>query len=150
MSNKTAVDNFMAQKKIAFVGLSRKGNQFSNMAHKALKKGGYEIIPVNPSAEAIGGEKCYPDLNSIEGKVDAALVMTPSAEAAEIVESAAECGIKHVWIQQGAESEDAEAIGAEKGIELVTGECIMMFAEPTALMHRVHRWVWGKLGKLPK
>lgn len=150
MNSKTAVQEFLSQKAIALVGLSRKGNQFSNMAFKELKKKGYTMIPVNPNAEEIDGEKCYPDLNSVKEMVTAALVMTPSAQVPAVVTSAADSGIKHIWIQQGAESDEAKSLGDEKELSLVSGECIMMFAEPTAMLHRFHRWVWGKLGKLPK
>jgi predicted CoA-binding protein len=76
--------------------------------------------------------------------------MTPSSQTASVVESAAACGIQHVWIQQGAESDEAVKIGDEKGLSMVSGECIMMFAEPIGFVHRFHRWIWKKLGRLPK
>ena len=150
MNTKAGVSEFLAQKKIALVGLSRKGNQFSNMAFKELKKRGYEVLPVNPAVDSIDGEKCYPDLKALEGAADAALIMTPSSQSAAVVKTAAESGIKHVWIQQGAETDEAVKVGADNGLNLVSGECIMMFAEPTAFLHRLHRWIWGKLGKLPE
>jgi len=150
MNSKASVDNFIGKKNIAFVGLSRKGNQFSNSVYKELSKKGYTFFPVNPGADEIGGVKCYPDLAAVKDKVDAALVMTPASQVPAVLESAAENGIKNVWVQQGAESEEAEKIGKEKGIDLVSGECIMMFAEPVGFLHRIHRWVWGRLGKLPK
>lgn len=150
MNSKASVDNFIGKKNIAFVGLSRKGNQFSNSVYKELSKKGYTFFPVNPGADEIGGVKCYPDLAAVKDKVDAALVMTPASQVPAVLESAAENGIKNVWVQQGAESEEAEKTGKEKGIDLVSGECIMMFAEPVGFLHRIHRWVWGRLGKLPK
>lgn len=149
MNSKASVENFIKQKNIAFVGLSSRGNQFSNTVYKELSKKGYTFIPVNPNAEEIAGVKCYPDLAAVKGMADAALVMTPAAQVPEVLISAAENGIKHVWVQQGAESEDAVKVGTEKGLDLVSGECIMMFAEPVGFLHRIHRWVWGRLGKLP-
>ena len=150
MNTKAAVEEFLAQKNIALVGLSRKGNQFSNSAYKELKKKGYNVFPVNPNAETIDGEKCYPDLNSLTGKVDGALIMTPSSQVPAVVKSASDAGIKRVWIQQGAESDEAVRVAEENDLSLVHGECIMMFAEPTAPMHKFHRWVWKLLGKLPQ
>ena len=150
MNTKESVDQFLAQKSIALVGLSRKGNQFSNSAFKELKKKGYNMIPVNPNAESIDGEQCYPDLNSLKDKVDGALIMTPSNQAPDVVKSASDAGIKHVWIQQGAESEEAARIAEENKLNVVSGECIMMFAQPTASIHRFHRWVWKLFGKLPE
>ena len=61
---------------------------------------------------------------------------------------AARAGIKRVWLQQGAESAEAAAAAAACGVELVAGECILMFAHP-ASYHRVHRWVRGLVGRLP-
>lgn len=149
MNSKASVNSFLEKKKIALVGLSRKENQFSNSVYKELSRKGYTVIPVNPNAGEIGGVKCYPDLLSVKGLVEAALVMTPAAEVPAVLMSAAENGIKNVWVQQGAESEEAVKIGGEKGLDLVSGECIMMFAEPVGILHRIHRWVWRRLGKLP-
>jgi uncharacterized protein len=150
MNSKVSVENFIAKKTVALVGLSRKGNQFSNSVYKELTGKGYTVIPVNPGADEIGGVKCYPDLQSVKDLVESALVMTPSAQVPAVLMSAAENGIKHVWVQQGAESEEAVKVGNEKGLDMVSGECIMMFAEPVGLMHRIHRWLWRRLGKLPK
>lgn len=149
MNSKASVESFIAKKNVAFVGLSRKGNQFSNSVYKELTGKGYTVIPVNPNAEEIGGVKCYPDLQSVKDLVESALVMTPPEQVPAVLMSAAENGIKNVWVQQGAESEAAVKVGSEKGLDLVSGECIMMFAEPVGILHRIHRWFWRRLGKLP-
>ncbi|MDI6780023.1 MAG: CoA-binding protein, partial [Bacteroidota bacterium] len=83
-------------------------------------------------------------------KVSGVLVITKPTETERIVREANSLGIKHIWIQQGAESEASINFCNEKSINCVSGECILMFAEPTAFLHRVHRWVWGVFGKLPK
>ena len=108
------------------------------------------MIPVNPKAEEIGGEKCYPDLNSVKEMVGAALIMTPSSQVPAVVASAADSGIKNLWIQQGAQSDEAAALGAEKGLNMINGECIIMFTGLTGFLHRFHHWVWKILGKLPQ
>ncbi len=150
MNSKQSVDEFLRKKNVALVGLSRKGNQFSNSVYKELVKKGYNVIPVNPAAEEIGGVKCYPDLKSAKGLVESALVMTPSARVPEVLQDAEVSGVKHIWIQQGADSKETATLGREKGLDVVSGECIMMFAEPVGFMHRIHRWVWKRLGKLPQ
>ena len=150
MNSKASVENFIGKRKIALVGLSRKGNQFSNSVFKELTGKGYTVIPVNPNAEEIGGVKCYPDLQSVKDLVESALVMTPAAQTQAVVESAAENGIKNVWLQQGAESEEAVKAGSEKGLDLVSGECIMMFAEPVESIHKFHRFLAKIFGRLPK
>jgi hypothetical protein len=72
--------------------------------------------------------------------VHAVLVVVPPQQAIEVVRDAAAAGIRHVWLQQGAESPEAVRVGAELGLNVVSGECILMFARPTGI-HRAHRWI---------
>jgi predicted CoA-binding protein len=150
MTTKAAVADFTAQKKLAVVGISRKAWKFGNVAFKELKKQGYQLFPVNPNAETIEGERCYPSLNALPEPVDGVLVVVPPAETEKVVREAAAAGIKRVWMQQGAASPEAIRFCQENGIEAVHGECILMFTEHSAFIHRAHRWVWGVFGKLPQ
>ena len=150
MTTKASVADFTAQKKLAVVGISRKGRKFGNMAFKELKKQGYQLFPINPNAETIQGERCYPSLGALPEPVDGVLVVVPPAETEKVVREAAAAGIKRVWMQQGAESPEAIRFCQENGIEAIHGECILMFTAPSAFFHRAHRWVWGVFGKLPQ
>jgi len=58
-------------------------------------------------------------------------------------------GIKSVWFQQGSSSDEAIKFCEEKGMSVVSGECIFMFAEPVDSIHKFHRWIWKIFGKLP-
>jgi predicted CoA-binding protein len=150
MMTKAAVADFTAQQKFAVVGISRKGRKFGNMAFKELKQQGYRLFPVNPNAETIEGERCYPSLSALPEPVDGVLIVVPPAETEKVVREAAAAGIKRVWMQQGAESPEAIRFCQENGLEVIHGECILMFTEHSAFFHRAHRWVWGLLGKLPQ
>ncbi len=150
MATKISIAEFLSQKKIAVAGVSHTGNKFSNVVYKELKSKGYRLFPVNPNAENIFGESCYPNLRSLPEKVEGVLVITKPTASENIVREAHALGIKHVWIQQGAESDGAIRFCKENGINVIHGECILMFAEPAAFFHRAHRWVWGVFGKLPK
>lgn len=150
MTTKAAVADFTALEKLAVVGVSRKGRKFGNLAFKELKQKGYRLFPVNPNAETIEGERCYPNLSALPEPVDGVLIIVPPAETEKVVREAAVAGIKRVWMQQGAESPEAIRFCQENGIEVVHGECILMFTERPAFYHRTHRWVWGLLGKLPR
>ena len=150
MVNKSVIDDFIKHKNLAIVGLSRSGKKFSNMAAKELQAKGYQLFPVNPHAAEIDGQKCYPNLQALAGMVDGALVMVPPKEATALINDAAEAGITRIWLQQGAESQEAIDWCAQKGIALVHGECILMFAEPVKSFHRFHRWIWKLIGKLPQ
>jgi len=74
----------------------------------------------------------------------------PPAETEQVVQEAAAAGIRRVWMQQGAESEAAIRFCEEHGMSVVHGECILMFAQPVDSVHRLHRWIWRLLGKLPQ
>lgn len=149
MTTKIAVDDFVAQRKLAIIGVSRGGKKFGNMAFKTLKDNGYRVFPINPHAESIAGERCYPDLKSLPEPVQGVLVVVPPNETEQVVREAAAAGIRRVWMQQGAESAAAIRFCEENGISVVHGECILMFAQPVVSIHRFHRWMWKVMGKLP-
>jgi predicted CoA-binding protein len=88
-------------------------------------------------------------LSVLPEPVGGVLIVVPPAETEKVVRDAAQVGIRRVWMQQGAESETAIRFCEENGISAVHGECILMFAQPAGF-HRLHRWVWGLLGKLPR
>jgi len=150
MTSRAVVDDFVSQRKLAVVGVSRKKMKFGNMAFKELRRKGYKLFPVHPHAETIEGERCYPSLAALPEPVDGVLVVVPPAQAEQVVRDAAAAGIRRVWLQQGAGSAAAIRFCEENGISAVHGECILMFAEPAAFYHRAHRWVWKLLGKLPR
>jgi predicted CoA-binding protein len=150
MVPRSVIDEFLAQKSLAVVGVSRSGGGFGNSVRKDLRKKGYEVHVVHPSADAIAGEPCAKSLAEVADRVTGVVLITPPAETEKLVREAAELGIPRVWMQQGAESKDAIAFCREHGIDVVHGECILMFAEPAGWVHRAHRWVRGATGELPR
>jgi predicted CoA-binding protein len=150
MNTKQEIQEFVSQKTIAMAGLSRNEKAFSANIRKELQGKGYKVLAVNPHATRIGGEPCYPSLSALPEKVGAVLVVTPPAQSEQIVRDAAAQGITRVWLQQGAQSDAAAALCAEKGMSAVSGKCIMMFAEPVGSYHGVHRWFAKVFGQIPK
>lgn len=150
MTTKTAVADFVAQRTLALVGVSRHGKKFGNMALRALKAKGYRVFPVHPQADQIEGEPCYSSLSALPEPVEGVLIVVPPEETEKVVRDAAAAGIRRVWMQQGAESQAAIRFCEEHGISVVQRECILMFAQPVVSFHRFHRWVWKALGKLPQ
>ncbi|MDH3267692.1 MAG: CoA-binding protein [Ignavibacteria bacterium] len=149
MNSKKVVEDFLAQKKVAVVGVSRKKTKFGNAIYKELKQKNYQVYPINPNMDAFEGNTCYPDLLSLPEKVDAVVINVPPVQTEKVVREAKEAGINKVWLQQGSQSEDAIKFCKENRIDCVSNECILMFAQPSAFIHRAHKWVWGVLGKLP-
>jgi len=150
MTSKKLVEEFLAQKKIAVVGVSRKKTKFGNAIFKELKLKGYKVYPVNPHINSFEKEICYPDILSLPEKVDAVVFNIPPAQTEVVLNEVKETGIKKVWLQQGSQSDEAVKFCEENGIDCVSNECILMFAQPSAFMHRAHKWVLGVFGKIPQ
>ena len=150
MTSKALVEEFISQKSLAVVGVSRDPKKFGNSVYRELKQKGYEVFAVNPNTEEIGGERVYPNLEALPKKVGGVVVVVPPRVTEQVVREAAEAGIKRIWMQQGAESKTALRLCEEKGLKTVSRECILMFAEPVASFHKFHRWIWKLFGKLPQ
>jgi len=150
MTTQNSIDDFLAQKKLALIGISRSGKKFGNIIFKELKSKGYKIFPINPNVENIQGERCYPSLKALPEQVGGVIVVVPPVQTEKVVHDIVSAGIKQVWMQQGSESKSAIQFCKKNGISVVEGECILMFVKPVKLFHRMHRGIWKLLGKYPK
>ncbi|MFB3905344.1 MAG: CoA-binding protein [Acidobacteriota bacterium] len=143
------IQNFLSHRSMALVGFSRSGRKFSNSVYRELSGKGYRVFPVNPAGGEVQGIKVYTSLKELPEPVTTAIIMTPRAVTPGALRDAAEAGVKSVWVQQGAESAEAVQVCKEKNLGLVSGRCILMFAEPAAWLHRVHRAFLRVFGRLP-
>jgi predicted CoA-binding protein len=150
MNSKHVIDEFLNQRTLAIVGVSRSGKKFGNAVLRDLTGKGYRLFPVNPNAQVIDGNHCYPNLQSLPEPVGGVVAVVPPRETERVVREAHEAGINRVWMQQGAESESAIEYCKDHSMGEVHGECILMFAQPTAVPHRIHRFFRGLFGKLPR
>lgn len=149
MASLKQIEDFIAAEPIALVGVSRNPKKFGYSAFKELKEKGLKVIPVNPSAETILGEKVYPNVTSLPADVKGIIVLTKKDQTLGVVKEAKSKGIKNIWIQQMADSK--EAINELEGTEInyITGECILMFYKPHSF-HKFHRAILKLFGRLPK
>ncbi|HSI80446.1 MAG TPA: CoA-binding protein [Solirubrobacterales bacterium] len=150
-----AASEFLASKRVAVTGVSRhpKGHG-SNIVYQRLRARGYEVFAVNPNAEEVEGDRCYSDLGSIPGGVDAVVIATRPELAEETMHECADLGIKHVWMHRGpgagSVSEAAADYGRHHGIDVIPGGCPCMF-DPTAdLGHKAMRVVFTLGGNVPR
>jgi predicted CoA-binding protein len=150
MTRKLDVDRFFSKKKLAVVGVSRQKYKFGNTVYYDLKKKGFRVFPVNAHMQTFDNERCFPDLKSLPEPIDGAVLVIPPAQTEQIVKDAAAANVPLIWMQQGSESKSAVQFCKEHNITTVTGECILMFAEPVAFFHKFHRWLNKLFGKLPK
>jgi hypothetical protein len=149
-TKKSAVEEFLAQKTLAVVGVSRSPRKFGHMAYCQLRGKGYKVLAVNPQAASVAGDPCYRDLQSLPEPAGGVLVVVKRSLAEQVVKDAGAAGIRRVWLQQGSASAAAIRLAEEQGMQVVHGHCILMFAEPVASFHKFHRALWGLLGKLPR
>jgi len=149
MTTRRAVEQFLAQKRLALAGASRSGKKFGNTVHKELMRQGYDVVLVHPEASEIDGHKCWASVADLPPDMDGLVLVVPPDQSDDLVKQAAAAGIRNVWMQQRSETEAAVEFCAANGINEVHGECILMHAQPTGF-HKFHRLLWGLLGKLPK
>lgn len=152
MNTKRDIHNFVSQRVLAVVGISRAPRSFGTNAVQELKNKGYRLFLVNPSTDSIRGEKCYARVADIPEKIGGALFLTPPHATELAAREAIEAGVRRLWIQQGAQSDSATAFCndfKDGGLSVVSGYCILMFAEPVTSFHRFHRFFKNLLGGLP-
>lgn len=113
-------------KTIAMVGLSPNSQRPSYFVASYLQYEGYRIIPVNPRADVILGEKAYPDLLSIPVSVDMVDVFRRPEECVEIVQQAIAIGAKSVWLQLQVVNETAAQMAQAAGLQVVMDRCVKM------------------------
>lgn len=148
------INDFLAQKRIAVAGVSRSEKEAANLIYRKLRDSGYEVFAVNPKADQVEGDPCFPDLKSIPGKVDGVVISTPPETAEEIARECAEVGVPRVWMHRsfgtGSVSEAATRYCEANGIAVIPGGCPMMFCDPVDFGHKCMRWVLRLTGGLPK
>ena len=136
------VQDFLAQKRIAIVGVSDKRETGSNMAYKKFKENGYLVYPVNPRISTYDGATCYPDLKSIPDIPDAVFILASPKVTDQIVQECADLGVKHVWMHcmmgtkpglsagMTSVSQEAVEICKANSIEVIPGSCPNQFLDP--------------------
>ena len=147
------VHEFLGQRRIAMVGLSRHPEDFSRLLFREMCKRGYDMVPVNPAAGDLEGRRCFARVQEIEPPAEAALIMTAPRETERVVRDCAEAGVRRVWMHrgggQGAVSKAAAEFCRQQGIHLVEGYCPFMFLPTTQLFHRVHGFILKVMGRYP-
>lgn len=147
------VREFLAQRRIALVGVSRNPKDFSRMLFREMCDRGYDMVPVNPAVSEVESRRCFGRLQEIDPPAEGALVMTAPQDTERVVRDCVEAGVRRVWMHrgggQGAVSNEAADFCHKNGIHLVEGYCPFMFLPHTQFVHRVHRFLLKLLGRYP-
>jgi uncharacterized protein len=108
---------------IAVVGASRDPNKAGGSVPEGLQRRGFRVIPINPFAEVLFGERVYRSLAEVPEKIDLVDVFRPAADAPEIARQAVAVGAKALWLQEDIRSEEARSIAEAAGLDFVEDEC---------------------------
>lgn len=112
-------------KNIAVVGISKNPEKAAHYVPKYLKDKGYNIIPINPTADKILDSKCYSSLKDVQEQVNIVDVFRPSDQVMPVVEEAITKEPKVVWLQEGIHDEEAEESARKSGIDVVFNRCML-------------------------
>lgn len=155
ISVKQAASQFLATKRIAVTGVSRKPEGHgANVVYQRLRDRGYTVFAINPNADQVEGDPSYHDLKSVPGGVEAVVIGTRPEIAADTMRECVELGVYQVWMHRlygtGSVSDAATQYGRENGITVIDGGCPLMF-DPTAdVAHKCMRFVLSLSGAVPK
>lgn len=109
---------------IAVVGLSRNWHRPSNFAAKYMQQHGYRIIPVNPAYDEVLGERCFPDLLSIDEPVDMVDCFRKAEDLPPVLEQAIAIKAKCLWLQLGVINPDVAAAASAAGMDVIMDRCV--------------------------
>ena len=147
------IQTFLACRRLALVGVSRRSDHFSRTVLRELLERGYDVVPVNENAAEIEGLKVSASVSEIQPPVQWALIMTPATRTLDAVKDCHDAGVMNVWLHAGggpgSVEPEALAYAERHGLELVPGECPLMFVENCGFVHRFHAICKRAVGTYP-
>ncbi len=152
MSFNDVAQEFLAQERIAVAGVSRTKQDAANLIYKKLRETGHTVFALNPTAETVEGDRCYPNLQAISGGIDGVIIVTKPEVTEQVVQDAVAAGVPRVWMHNNtfmgsSVSETAVQTCRDHNIQVIAGGCPMMFFD---FGHKCMKWMLGAMGRLPK
>jgi predicted CoA-binding protein len=146
-------NDFLGQRRIALVGVSRDPRDLSRSLFRELRRRGYDVVPVHPTLDAVDAVPCARRLQDVQPPVDGALLMTPPSVTDQVVRDCAEAKVTRVWMHRGAGQGAVSAVAVsfcrDHGIAVVEGACPFMFLPRAGFVHRAHGLFARLLGRHP-
>jgi len=119
------IKEFFSLKNIAVVGMSKNQGKAAHYVPKYLSENGYNIIPVNPTADQILDKKSYHSLDEIDQDIDIVDVFRPSDQVLPVIQEAIKKKPKVIWLQEGIHNSEAEELARKEGIKVVFNRCML-------------------------
>ncbi len=122
-----SIEDFLAAKTYAVAGASNRPHKYGNKVFRALLAAGRETYPLNPAQDEIEGHRAYPTITDLPILPEALSIITPPEVTRRVVADAIAAGVKHIWMQPGAEDEHASEAAREAGLNVIDdGSCILV------------------------
>ncbi len=119
------IKQIFSLKNVAVIGMSKNQEKAAHYVPKYLSQNGYNIMPVNPTAEEILDKKCYPSVEDIPEPIDIVDVFRPSDQVLPVVQQAIKMKPKVIWLQEGIHNAEAEELARKEGIKVVFNRCML-------------------------
>ncbi len=119
------IKQIFSLKNVAVIGMSKHQEKAAHFVPKYLSQNGYNIMPVNPTADEILDKKCYPSVEDIPEPIDIVDVFRPSDQVLPVVQQAIKKKPKVIWLQEGIHNAEAEDFARKEGIKVVFNRCML-------------------------
>ena len=132
MHSDEQIKDILEMKNVVVVGMSKHKEKAAHFVPKYLHNNGFNITPVNPTANEILNKKCFKKISDVFDKFDTVDIFRPSDQVLPIVKEAIKKKPKVIWLQEGIHNQEAEQLARDAGIDVVFNRC--MLAEHKRLM----------------
>ena len=119
------IKQIFSLKNVAVIGMSKNQEKAAHYVPKYLSQNGYNIMPVNPTADKILDKKCYPSVEDVLEPIDIVDVFRPSDQVLPVVQQAIKKKPKVIWLQEGIHNVEAEELARKEGIKVVFNRCML-------------------------
>ena len=119
------IQDILSMKKVAVIGMSKNPSKAAHYVPRYLSENGFDVTPVNPSADQILGKKCYDSISDIDEDVEIVDVFRPSEQISLIIHECIEKKPKVIWLQEGIHDFESEELARKAGILVVFNRCML-------------------------
>jgi len=120
------IRDILSFNKVVVVGMSKNSSKAAHYVPKYLSDNGYDITPVNPTANQILGKKCYSSISEIDDEIDIVDVFRPSDQVLSVIQEAIKKKPKVIWLQEGIHNSEAEDLAKKAGIKVIFNRCMLV------------------------
>ena len=119
------IRDILSLRKVTVIGMSKNPSKAAHYVPKYLSENGYDITPINPTAEQILEKKCYSSISEINEQIDIVDIFRPSDDVLLFVQEAIKKKPKVIWLQEGIHNLEAEDLARKEGIKVIFNRCML-------------------------